>query len=82
MGVIAALAKVPPVAWGTLALLTLIGLVYAAGGRDKAAEIAERDRKAYHETTSAIDAATGAGGDAGAARGRLRDALGPWPGDL
>lgn len=82
MALITILAKVPRAAWSTLAILAILVAAYLGGARHKAAEIAAQDRKEYDDTTERIDRATGHGGDADAARGRLRDTLGPWPGDL
>lgn len=76
------LPKMPRPVWGTLAAIAVLAIAYTLGARDKAAEIVAKDRKEYHETTERIDGATGAGGDADAARERLRRTFGSWSGDL
>lgn len=77
-----ALVRLPRPVWGSVAALAVLAFAYTLGARHKAAEIADQDREDFHETTERIDRATGAGGGVDAARGRLRDTFGPWPGDL
>jgi len=74
----------PRPAWGILALLAALAGAYGLGGRHAADRAALKERETYHDTLQRIDRAVGraGGGDAGAARQRLRDALGPGPGDL
>lgn len=82
MAVISALIKLPRPVWGIFAAVVIVTAAYRLGALNKAAKIEERDNRAYHETLDRIDRATGGAGDADTARHRLRDAVGPWPGDL
>ena len=78
----AALIKLPRPVWGSLAVIAILAITYTLGAQNKAAEIADKDRKEYHETVKRIDHATDLGGDVDAARERLRRTFGPWPGDM
>ncbi|MEM8849260.1 MAG: hypothetical protein AAGE03_04410 [Pseudomonadota bacterium] len=82
MGILTFLLRVPgPIRWGA-ALVGLILLAYTFGGLNRSADLREEDRRDYDQTLGRIEGATGGPADADAARNRLREAYGPWPGDL
>lgn len=76
------LAATPRPVWWVFAVLAILGTTYAIGGRDSARATAAQEREEYHETLDKIDRTLGYRGGADTARERLRDTLGPWPGDM
>lgn len=76
------IASTPRPVWGVLAVLAVLGIAYGVGARHVAEAVKSKDREEYHETLEKIDGTLGGAGGADAARERLRDTFGPWPGDL
>jgi hypothetical protein len=76
------IARTPRPVWGVLAVLAVLGIAYGLGVRHTAEAVWSKERKDYRETIDRIDRTLGGAGGADAARGRLRDAFGQWPGDL